>query len=503
MMMSSFALIVAAAVSFCGPEVVPAAKEKTYKHDVEVRIDSAQTFTVRCPDAAAVPWVKSHVKRWFRQEPKVVAAKFADADWTIGDEGYRLKARPDGIQIEAKTLQGVRYALMTIRHFAERNSVGRKLSYYRIAQIDITDYPALKFRGMHFCWFPEQSAELMERQIRAAAFYKFNYVVIESWGVYRSEKHPWFGWKDGPMTPKTIRRLVSVAKDLGVTLIPQINVFGHASASRGSGKHATLDFGEEYQPLFEPINGWNWCLSNPDARAVVREIVAEMHEAFGNPPYFHVGCDEAGHPVCASCRAADYGQLLRTHITEIGDLLRKRGARMMLWHDQLLVKGDTRWKGFYAYGTETTAKLLSALPKDAVLCDWYYNEPPKPRTDGKPLYPTLAYFAKDCGFDVLTCPWKTPSGIAAQAKFARENGLFGLLGTSWHHFGGDNFPLLVQQSSYAAWECGDRVMPRLNSANFAMVWRWAGWDMGASDYKETGWRDVQVTRDILYRFDTY
>ena len=32
-----------------------------------------------------------------------------------------------------------------------------------------------------------------------------------------------------------------------------------------------------------------------------------------------------------------------------------------------------------------------------------------------------------------------------------------------------------------------------------MVWRWCGWDMGAHSYKESGWFDTQVSRDIQGR----
>lgn len=34
---------------------------------------------------------------------------------------------------------------------------------------------------------------------------------------------------------------------------------------------------------------------------MVRDLVLEMHEAFGNPPFFHIGCDEADPPVCPTC----------------------------------------------------------------------------------------------------------------------------------------------------------------------------------------------------------
>ena len=93
-----------AAVSFCDPSPVPGVRSLSCKTDVEVRLDASQTVTVTCPDAAAADWVKDHVKRWFLVSPKVVADRTPPPDWTLGDEGYRLTAKPEGIALAAKTL---------------------------------------------------------------------------------------------------------------------------------------------------------------------------------------------------------------------------------------------------------------------------------------------------------------------------------------------------------------------------------------------------------------
>ena len=506
--MTVLSCLLFAAVNFAAPSPIPAVESMTFDPAVEVRLDDGQSVAVACSDPVAVDWVRNHLAHWFGVKPRV-RAEGADPHVTA-EEGYRLEASPEGVWIAAKTLRGVRYAMFTLRQIAERDSSGYTVSHFRMPKFAISDSPALGFRGIHLCWFPEQSAALIEREIRAAAFYKFNVVVLESWGVFRSERHPWFGWKDGPMTKQVIRRLVDVARDLGVTLVPQVNVFGHAAASRScTGKHAALDFNPRMQSLFEPgasANGsmgsaWNWCLSNPEAVRTIRELVVELHEAFGNPPYFHIGCDEADGPSCASCRAVPYAKLVADHIAEIAALLESRGARAMMWHDMLLRHGDPRWKGFYANGSEETARLPQMLPKSVIVCDWYYGNDPgggraeKDRASITGSYPTLDYFSKDCGFDTLTCPWEEPTGTRAQIKYAREQGLFGVLETTWHHFGGERFPRMVQTSACGAWGHEERI----NNGQFATVWRWCGWDMDAASYGDSGWYDTQVSRDILGR----
>ena len=498
---SALFAVYAANLDFRRPHVIPEPTELTYDAAVPVRVAAGLPVIVTCPDESAAAWVGRHIRDWFGVDVAVSTTKEGPIG-VAGGEGYTLSAKPGRIEIGANTLQGVKYAVHTLRQAAERESVGRTLKGYWLPALEIKDAPALAFRGVHFCWFTESSPAFIEHQIRLAAYYKFNYAVVESWGVFKSEKHPYLAVRDAPLTVKEAHRLAALAKDLGLTLIPQINVFGHASGARArGGKHVTLDVRPEYQPLFEPAGGWNWCLSNPEARAVVREVVAEMHEAFDNPPFFHIGCDEADEPSCPTCRAIKpYASLVETHIREVHDLLRARGARAMMWHDMLLEKGDARWKPFYANGTKDEAAMLERLPRDIVICDWYYGSDSagNSKDTGRSItdrYPTLEHF-KGLGFDTLTCPWRERKGIVAQSRYAREKGLLGVLETVWHHFRGREFELMMSTTADAVWGNSAPAF-KGRGTPFMTHWRQVGWDMGISDYLEGGYYDRTVTRDIL------
>ncbi|MEG1979468.1 MAG: glycoside hydrolase family 20 zincin-like fold domain-containing protein, partial [Victivallaceae bacterium] len=200
-------------------------------------------------------------------------------------ESYKITITQANILIEAADANAIRYAMNTLRQLAETERGVAKFNCYILPAVTISDAPRLAFRGLHICHIPETPFWELEKEIRLAAYYKFNYVVMEFWGTLRFKSHPELCWSEYGIEQSQVKALLKVAKSLGVTLIPQINLFGHASFSRcGSGKHALLDFHPEYASLFEP-DGWSWCLSNPATRQYLTDLVLEIHELFDSPEY--------------------------------------------------------------------------------------------------------------------------------------------------------------------------------------------------------------------------
>ena len=471
---------------------VPRPAEMSADADKPVELVKVEVTLAKAADrAAAIGWLEAHFAEWFGAAAPTVTAgmRLTYTPLPEGDEAYVVQADATGVRLHARTLAGVRWAAYTLRQLASAKRGTMTTTGYTLPTLKIADKPLLGFRAVHLCWIPPVTATQIERAIRLAALMKFNYAIIEPWGMYKSEKNPWWCWPDAKMTKAEIRRLTAIGKDLGITLIPQINVYGHATSARScSVKHAILDLQPQYEPLFEP-GGWNWCLTNPETQRVLRELIAEMHEDFGNPPYFHLGCDEAQPPMCSECRKVRYGDLVCKHIAGLADFVAKRGAKAMIWHDMLLEAGDQRWNGFVKSGSKDTARLADLLPKDVIICDWQYSYGDMKET--RKDWPTFAYF-KEKGFPVCGCPWMNYNAMKPMADYLAEIGGFGYIQTTWHHLRGSDWRHMYCYGSAAAWGTEMVKWTPMFDIPFGNALRMVGHDMKVTDPKDTGYLNYQI-----------
>ncbi len=403
-------------------------------------------FLLRGPEKAAGHIAENAFKEWWNITPEL---SLLPENSQVRPDGYHLKTSERQIEIEYADLNGLRNALRTLRQIAEPER-GRTISGYLVPQMQIKDYPAASFRGIHLCLFPETEMIEVEKMIRLAAYFKLNYVILESFGVYPFECEPDFCWPDTRFSRDDFRRLVQLGKTLGVTLCPALNLVGHAPWALGSksGKFAVLNFHPEYAPLYEP-DGWCWCFSNPETRKILARFINELCDVFDNPPYFHVGCDEAESMACCSvCAQSETYRLLRDHLLAFHDQLSKRNVRMMLWHDMLVAREDPRWAGFMASGLAChgTAELYKELPRDIVICDWEYERVIPEDRDFR-----VAQFFSQNGFDALLCSWRDVPVTVRMGKSVRLNHFFGMLGTTWMQAFGRGLQEIFHPLAHACW----------------------------------------------------
>ncbi len=449
-------------------------------------------------DEAAEKIAQEKFVKFWKAIPQISLKEDASAQ-DIRPEGYRITADSDVLKISAPDTAGLLNALKTLRQLADAKPLGKTLHGYIIPLCNIEDWPALKLRAIQLGLGKGVSTKRIEQLIRLASYYKFNALLLSLEGTFVSEKHPQFFWKsDVPRAE--IKRLIDVAKDQGLKVIPQFHVFGHANnASFRSCKHSALDFNPDLQPYFEPL-GYSWCMSNPETKKVLADIVNELCDLFGNPEYFSLGMDEIYDlATCAECRKRPAKDLIKEHLEYFRELLEKRGTRTLVWHDMLLAKDDARWKGYTAnardiYKLDT---LYKELPKDLIICDWQYSEP-----KDNPGFPSIKFF-KDAGFEVWGATWTDGNAARNLAATLVAENQPGFVATTWSKYTGLPVVKIFLQSSAAAWGSAmedktDTPNILVRRLNFARHVRQIGWDMGVKKYEDTGVSSQNYAEPPLY-----
>lgn len=339
---------------------------------------------------------------------------------------YALRVDATGAVADAVDMPALLHAWFTLLQLLQAEEAPTTTGLgFALPHVAIQDSPALAFRGLHLCVFPETPVLMIEKAIRLAAFFKFSHVVLEFWGMLRLEALKELSWPEA--WPKAqAGRLIGLARSLGLEVVPMFNCWGHAAASRISyGRHVVLDQNPRHALLFEP-DGWTWCLTNARTQDLLRRVCDELIEFAGPGKYFHIGCDEAySHATCDRCRQTDRVKLFIDHINNLVAHLDKRGRRAIMWGDALLERA--KWpRPFAANGTPElpTHEALGSLSRQLVIADWHYDV----ITGG---LPTLEHFRAQ-GFEALACPWNTLANIRTLGVAAAAH-QSGLLMTTWHH----------------------------------------------------------------------
>ena len=216
------------------------------------------------------------------------------------DESYQLIVSAKGIEINAKNDFGAIQGIATLFQLISSHT---SLELTKIPQLTINDFPRFPWRGLmldsvrHFL-----SIKTIKRQIDGMAAAKLNvfhwHLTDDQGWRFESKAYPKLHKiaSDGQYyTQKEINDVVEYANLLGIRVVPEFDVPGHASAiavaypelMTEKKRYKMEDAWGVFEPLLDP--------SNPDVYVFIDKIVAEMATLFPDE-YFHIGGDEV-HPV--------------------------------------------------------------------------------------------------------------------------------------------------------------------------------------------------------------
>ena len=238
-------------------------------------------------------------------------------DSTLGKEGYKLTADEKGVSIHATSGAGLFYGAQTLMQAISGN--GKEVPF-----VSITDYPRFVYRGLHLDvgrhMFPP---EFIKKYIDLLAKHKYNrfhwhltedqgwrieikkYPKLQEMGAYRKETvigHARTADRGNPKnfdgkryggfyTQDQIRDIVKYATERYVTIIPEIELPGHALAALSAYPNLGCTGGP-----YEAATTWGvfddvFCAGKDETFEFLQGVLDEVAELFPGQ-YIHVGGDE-------------------------------------------------------------------------------------------------------------------------------------------------------------------------------------------------------------------
>lgn len=298
-------------------------------------------------------------------------------DQNLGSEAYHLTVSKEGITIKASTDKGAFYAVQTLRQLMPVSIENGTFSEdeINIQAVTIKDQPQFKYRGMHLDVARHMfSVDFIKKYIDALALLKMNtfhwhltddqgwrieikkYPKLQEVSAYRDETlvghysdqpHQFDGKRyGGYYTQEEVKDVVQYAKARFVTVIPEIEMPGHAQAAIA----AYPELGCIDEPV-EVAKKWGvfeeiYC-PNQNTFAFLEDVLDEVLELFPSK-YIHIGGDEAPKTRwknCAHCQdlikkesLKDERHLQSYFITKMEKYLNSKGRQIIGW-DEILEGG--------------------------------------------------------------------------------------------------------------------------------------------------------------------
>ncbi|MBA4389205.1 MAG: hypothetical protein C0404_14625, partial [Verrucomicrobia bacterium] len=377
-------------------------------------------------------------------------------------QAYRLVYRPARqVLIQAEHAAGAFYGAVTLRQILASQVEG-----VAVPAGIIEDWPAFQWRGLQddIARSRTFNMEHARREILRVARLKGNLYQLYMETRFAFPSHPDVALP-GSMTPRDARELEDYAASHGVTLLPQLNTFGHLELLLAKPQYRHL---RENNASRECI-----CPLHPETRPLLRDLLNDLMDAFSSP-LIPVGLDEVMMiGACPKCRKKDPGDLFLDHVKFLHKVLASRGRRMLMWHDMLLDR--VQFAGSTANGHVAWAeRVLEAMPRDIIICDWQYTS----------TADTTSHFTKK-GFDALACdyvygpihreyPFDFSAAWHTSRHYAQAHraGALGTILTNWGDSSKTAFDdkwLFFANSLSMSWQPAQRVMIRKMAAAWARI----------------------------------
>ena len=264
-------------------------------------------------------------------EPSDKSASAGDIELAIDsalkDEAYALEVGKKAT-VKARNAAAVAQGSVTLLQ-----SLSMRQGGIVLPKGSIQDAPAVGYRGLMIdCGRNWHSIATLKQLVVLCRWYKVRYLQLhlsddESF-TFPSTAYPQLATKDRHYTLEELRDLEAFAHDRGVTIVPEVDVPGHATA-----------IVKAAQPIFG--GGGNVIgAGREDTYKALDTLTGELCDVFRSTPYFHIGGDEVSKGYWNDAEAGAYmkahniddaEELYRHFIVRMNEIVKKHNKKMIVW----------------------------------------------------------------------------------------------------------------------------------------------------------------------------
>jgi hexosaminidase len=261
---------------------------------------------------------------------------------SLGNIQYRVQIA-DEITLTGGSAQALHWAAITILQLLPNRSESGDHMYLPCCEIaDESGFPYIGLMiDLARKWHP---VPVLRQLILLCRWYKIPFLHLhftdnQSYTL-PSQIFPKLPTHKRSYTKEELRALDQFARDRGVTIIPEIDLPGHAKAMVNAYPKLfgikPLQFGKFGKPKANIIN-----IGKDSVYEAVAQIIKEVIDLFPHAPYFHLGADEVNYKLlendpdiqdyCIQHNYPNVQELYRSFIGRMNEVVKGCGKQMCVW----------------------------------------------------------------------------------------------------------------------------------------------------------------------------
>jgi len=287
----------------------------------------------------------------------------------LGDEAYKLRVSSDKMEVEASTTTGCFWAVQTIRQLMKLTGRGS----YTVAACQIEDRPAYKWRAFMLDESRNfKGKEIVKGLLDQMALLKLNifhwHLTDEQGWRIEIKKYPLLikvgAWRDstqvypsdgsgikydpnahgGFYSQEEVKEIVAYAAKLHITIVPEIEMPGHASAAIAAypwlgsgGEKIKVPSGYE-----DGHKDYAFNVADEKVYHFIEDVLKEVMALFPGK-VIHIGGDEVAYKVWENSEVVNalmkkegfknYSDVQIYFTNRISNFIEENGRRMMGWNE--------------------------------------------------------------------------------------------------------------------------------------------------------------------------